>query len=222
MEVPIQAALFLGIIPALFLMFFCLKGYDGYYKDKLIFLTFIGGVVLGVLAAVVRLRINVEPLVIAFLIIYAFFEQLFKTIILNLGRLQLKKETVIYGLSLGLGFGSSFTPFLIIVESLSGPSSYYYLSLIGVGSIGFILFHAATGAYIGFGIYKGKMLKFLLIAILLQLPFNAISDLIFFRAYFPFVQIGLVLYGLIVFVYVVKKIMPQIKEDKDQEKSTKN
>ena len=119
MEVPIQAALFLGIIPALFLMFLCLKGYDGYYKDKSIFLTFIAGIILGVIAAVVRLRINAEPLVIVFLILYAFFEQLFKTIILNIRRLQLKKETVIYGLSLGLGFGSSFTPFLIIVGVFS-------------------------------------------------------------------------------------------------------
>lgn len=220
MEVPIQAALLLGIILALFLMFFCLKGYDGYYKDKLIFLTFIAGIVLGVIAAVVRLRINAEPLVIAFLVLYAFFEQLFKTIILNIGRLQLKKETVIYGLSLGLGFGSSFTPFLIIVGSLSGVNSYYYLFLIGVGSIGFILFHAATGAYIGFGIYSGKMVRYLLIAILLQLPFNAISDLILNTSYLPYVQIGLLAYGLIIFVYVVKKIMPQIKEDK--RKTTKN
>ena len=59
MEVPIQAALFLGIIPALFLMFLCLKGYDGYYKDKSIFLTFIAGIILGVIVAVVSLRINV-------------------------------------------------------------------------------------------------------------------------------------------------------------------
>ncbi|MCK4365244.1 MAG: protease PrsW [Thermoplasmatales archaeon] len=224
MEVPIQAALFLGIIPALFLMFICLKGYDSYYKDKLIFLTFIAGIILGVIAAVVRLRIIAEPLVIAFLILYAFFEQLFKTIILNIGRFQLKKETVIYGLSLGLGFGSSFTPFLIIVGSLSGASSYFYLSIIGIGSIGFILFHAATGAYIGFGIYKGKMMRYLLIAILLQIPFNIIADLTrsYTSVYFSFYQAGLVLYGLIFFLYVVKKVMPQIKEDNDKRKSTKN
>lgn len=221
MEVPIQAALFLGIIPALFLMFFCLKGYDGYYKDKSIFLTFIAGIILGVIVAVVRLRINAGPLVIIFLILYAIFDQLFKTIILNIGRLQLKKETVIYGLTIGLGFGSSFTPFLIIIESLSGPINYYYLSLIGFGSIGYILFHAATGAYIGFGIYKGRLIRYLLIAILLQLPFNAIADLIFFRAYFPYVQIGLFIYGLFIFIYVVKKLMPQIKENNDKRKRIK-
>jgi len=33
-----QALLFVGIIPALILLFISLKGYDGYYKDRIIFL----------------------------------------------------------------------------------------------------------------------------------------------------------------------------------------
>ena len=223
MDAPVQAILFLGIIPALILLYIGLKGYEGYYKDKSIFLTFVIGIVMGVLAAVVRLLINPPPLLIVFIILFAFFEQLFKTILLNLRRLQLKKETTIYGLSLGLGFGSSFTPFLIIAGSMSGQSSFYFLSLVAVGSLGFILFHAASGAYIGFGIYSGKMTRYLLIAILLQLPFNAIADSTRFYAslYFPYYQAGLVLYGLIFFVYVIKKIMPQILERKKRRKRSK-
>ena len=41
MDVPIQGLLFLGIIPALILLYIGLKGYEGYYRDKTIFLTFI-------------------------------------------------------------------------------------------------------------------------------------------------------------------------------------
>lgn len=223
MDAPVQAILFLGIIPALILLYIGLKGYEGYYKDKSIFLTFVIGVVLGVMAAVVRLLLSPPPLLIVFIILFAFFEQLFKTIVLNLRRLHLKKETVIYGLSLGLGFGSSFTPFLIIAGSMSGQSSLYFLSLVAVGSLGFILFHAASGAYIGFGIYSGKMTRYLLIAILLQLPFNAIADSTRFytSSYFAYYQAGLVVYGLIFFVYVIKKIMPQILEKKERRKRSK-
>jgi hypothetical protein len=41
------------------------------------------------------------------------------------------------------------------------------------------------------------------------------------RAYFPHIQAGLVIYGLVVFVYVIKKIMPQILEKKGRKRSKK-
>ena len=226
MELPTQAILFLGIIPALFFLFIALKGYEGYYKDKTIFLTFITGIFFGILAAIIRLIINPLPLVIIYIILFAFLEQLFKTIVLNIGRLQFKKETTIYGLTLGLGFGSSFTPFLVIIGSLSGQSSTIFLTLVAFGSIGFILFHAASGAIIGYGIFSGKMTKFLFIAIFLQIPFNAISDLtrvqiIFNSTYYPIFQAAVVVYGAILFIYVIKKIMPRILQEKDKRKRTK-
>ena len=226
MELPTQAILFLGIIPALFFLFIALKGYEGYYKDKTIFLTFITGIFFGILAAIIRLIINPLPLVIIYIILFAFLEQLFKTIVLNIGRLQYKKETTIYGLTLGLGFGSSFTPFLVIVGSLSGQSSTIFLTLVAFGSLGFILFHAASGAIIGYGIFSGKMTKFLFIAIILQIPFNAISDLtrlqiIFNSTYYPIFQAAVVVYGAILFIYVLKKIMPRILQEKDKRKRTK-
>lgn len=226
MELPTQAILFLGIIPALFLLFIALKGYEGYYKDKTIFLTFITGIFLGILAAIIRLIINPLPMVIIYIILFAFLEQLFKTIVLNIGRLQYKKETTIYGLTLGLGFGSSFTPFLIIVGSLSGQSSTIFLTLVAFGSFGFILFHAASGSIIGYGVFSGKLTKFLFIAIILQIPFNAISDLtrvqiIYNSTYYPIFQASVVVYGAILFIYVIKKIMPRILQEKDKRKKTK-
>jgi hypothetical protein len=224
MDAPVQAVLFLGIIPALIFLYIALKGYDGYYKDKTIFLTFVLGIILGVAVVTVRILINPLPLLIIYIILFAFFEQLFKTIILNLGRLQHKKETTIYGLSLGLGFGSSFTPFLIIAGSISGQSSLTFLSLVTLGSLGFILFHAASGAYIGFGIYSGKMTRYLLIAIMLQLPFNVLTDSarFYLSSFFVYFQIGIVIYGAIFFWYVVKKVMPLILEPSERKKEVKN
>jgi hypothetical protein len=223
MEFPIQAVLFLGIIPALVLLFISLKGYEGYYKDKSIFLSFVMGIILGVVVVVVRLLINPQPFLIIFIVLFAFFEQLIKTIILNIGRLQFKKETTIYGLSLGLGYGSSFTPFLIIAISLTGEISLTSLSIVVIGSIGFILFHAASGSYIGFGIFSGKMTRYLLTAILFQIPFNIIIDLSRFTndPYFIYYQSGLVIYGAIFFIYVIKKVMPKILTQDERRKRTK-
>ena len=212
-----QASLFLGIIPALILLYISLKGYEGHYKDKTIFLTFIIGIVLGFIAALVLFFTfkGFEGIII-FIILLAFFDQLFKTIVLNLGRLQEKTGTPIYGLSLGLGFGSSFTPFLIIAVSSSFTSDVYVLSLIAIGSLGIILFHGATGAYIGYGVLSGRLTKYLLTAVIIQLPFNFIlgMTILYSRPNSLNIQLGLVIglifYGSIVFWYVIKKIMPQI------------
>jgi len=238
MDVPVQAVLFLGIIPALIFLYIALKGYEGHYKDKTIFLTFIIGIALGVIAAVARLLINPPYLIITpnisiisrytiiFIILFAFFEQLLKTIVLNIRRLQLKKETTIYGLSLGLGFGSSFTPFLVISGSMTGQSNLLFLGLVAFGSLGFILFHAACGAYIGYGIFVGKMTKYLFVAILLQIPFNTVAELtrIYIKPYYSYYlvyQVGLVLFGAIIFIYVIKRVMPLILTQSETKKRSK-
>ena len=230
MEIQIQGLLFLGIIPALLLLYISLKGYEGFYKDKGIFLTFIIGIIFGVVAAIVRFVTNPLPSLtfgfvnaLVYIALYAFFEQLFKTIVLNLRRLHGKKETVIYGLSLGLGFGSSFTPFLVILGSMSSGTNLTFISIVAFGSLGFILFHAATAAYIGYGIYKNKLIKFLIIAILIQLPFNLIVEATryYSESYHIYLQTALVIYGLIAFWYVIKNIMPNILKDERRKRSKK-
>ena len=219
-----QASLFLGIIPALILLYISLKGYEGLYKDKTIFLTFIIGIVLGFIAAFVQ---SITVFVIIYMILLAFFDQLFKTIVLNFGRLHEKRETTIYGLSLGLGFGSSFTPFLIIAVSSLITSDVYVLSLIAIGSFGIILFHGATAAYIGYGIYVGRLTKHLLTAVIIQLPFNFILGMAihYSRPNALNLQIvfvtGLIIYGGIIFWYVIKKIMPQILTQNMKRKRSK-
>ena len=108
-----QTSLFIGIIPALIILYIGLKGYEGHFKDKLIFLTFIVGIIIGFISAVIELFTRDIGLII-YIILFPVLEQLSKTIVLNLGRFQEKQETTIYGLSLGLGFGSVFTPAAII------------------------------------------------------------------------------------------------------------
>lgn len=213
MATPIQAVLFLGIIPALIILYIVLKGYEEYYKEKTIFIMFIAGIISGVIVTIIRYVINPLPYLLIYIVIFAFFEQLFKTIILNIGRLQGKKETVIYGLALGLGFGSAFTPFLMLTAS-SITGDITFLLLVGFGSLGFIFFHAATTTYIGYGVYKFKLAKHLATAVILQIPFNILADAtrIYNSAYLTFSTLLLVLYGVVLLYYVSKKIIPNIKK----------
>jgi len=225
MDILPQASLFLGVIPALIIMYLSLKRYEGYYKDKNMFLTFIIGIIMGFIAAFVQSF--TFSLSIIFIIILSFFDQLFKTVVLNLRRFHGKNETPIYGLSLGLGFGSSFTPFMIIATAAISTNNTYILTLIAIGSIGIILFHGATGAYIGFGVFQGKLTRFLIISILLQIPFNLLLGLMISYSninslHMQIIFVCLVIvYGFLFFFYIIKKILPLLIIQAERRKRSK-
>jgi hypothetical protein len=213
-----QASLFLGIIPALILMYISLKGYEGQYKEKNVFLSFVIGLIAGFITAL--LETYTIAVGVLFIVLFPIVEQLFKTILLNIGRLHEKRQTVIYGLSLGLGFGAIFTQFSLITIILQSGNNMLTLTLTIIGSIGIILIHGATGAYIGYGIYAGKLTRYVLIAILLLVP---VSGFIFLTTLIEreYLQIGLVAYGLIVYWYITTKVMSRILVDSNRRKRTK-
>lgn len=223
MDIVPQASLFIGIIPALIILYVSIKGYEKHYKDRNIFLSFVTGIIIGFISALVRLVVGAPVFLIVFAVIYALFDQLFKTIVLNIGRLHEKSETVIYGLTLGLGFGAVFTPFLIIAASNNGVSSIISIILVAIGSFGIILFHAGTGTLIGYGIFSGGIIKYLIPAILLQIPFNLLIDAasLYSDEYFVFLQIGSVIFGGIIFGFVATKIMPRILNGNKRRMRTK-
>jgi hypothetical protein len=211
-----QTSLFIGIIPALILLYIGLKGYEGHFKDKLIFLTFIVGIIIGFISAVIELVTQNIGLII-YIILFPILEQLFKTIVLNMGRFQEKQETTIYGLSLGLGFGSVFTPAAIILGNFQEVNLSFFAAIIG--SFGIILFHAATGVLIGYGVYTHRLSTYLTAAILLQIVITTIIGVTNLLQ-IGYLQIILVVYGIIVFRYATKIIMPRILEESHRRKRT--
>jgi len=209
----VQTSLFIGIIPALVLLYIGLKGYDGYFKDKLIFLTFIVGIIIGTIT--VAIEYFTRTVGVFYILLFPILEQLFKTIVLNLGRFQEKQETTIYGLSLGLGFGSVFVPASIMgLESLD----LTFLAAI-IGSLGLLLFHAGTGVLIGYGVYSKKLPKYLTITILLHLVITTLT-LITTLTQSSYLQIIFILYGILVFWYAITKIMPRILNEAQRRKRT--
>ena len=214
MSVLPETLLFVGIIPALVLMFISLKGYDGYYKDKIVFLTFVSGIVAGFISILIEwYTVGVG---IWFIILYPLLEQLFKTIILNMSRFHGKKETVVYGLSLGLGFGSIFTPFSIIITNVQSGNDLLII-FVALGSMGIIMMHAATGIFIAYGVYSYKMRKYLMFSILGHIP---VTFTIFLTTFYNVgeLQVTLIIYGVILYWYATKKIMPKILTKKMKKK----
>lgn len=211
-----QTSLFIGIIPALLILYIGLKGYEGHFKDKLIFLTFIVGIIAGFISAVIELFTQ-DLSLIMYIVLFPILEQLFKTIILNIGRFQEKQETTIYGFSLGLGFGSVFTPATIILGNFTEVNLSFIAAVIG--SFGIILFHAATGILIGYGVYAHKLTRYLTLAVLLHFAITTVFGLTTLFGV-TYLQILLIVYGLIVYWYATKKVMPRIVEESQRRKRT--
>jgi hypothetical protein len=211
-----QTSLFIGIIPALIILYLGLKGYEGRFKDKIIFLTFIVGIIIGFVSAVIEL-ITPGIGLIVYIVLFPVLEQLFKTIVLNIGRFQEKQETTIYGLSLGLGFGSVFTPAAIIMGNFQEINLSFIAAIIG--SLGIILFHAATGVLIGYGVYAHRLSTYLTTAILLGIVITTVIGVTnLFKV--SYLQIILVIYGILVYWYATKKVMPRILEESQRRKRT--
>ncbi|MBU0496697.1 MAG: protease PrsW [Candidatus Thermoplasmatota archaeon] len=211
-----QASLFLGIIPALLLLYISLKGYDEYYKDKNIYLSFVGGLIIGFISAIIE-QFSVA-VGILFIILFPVLEQISKTMLLNIRRLQANRETPIYGLTLGLGFGAIFVPFSIITANMT-TSDLLNLVLLLIGSFGIILMHGATGILLGYGILKQQLIKYFAMAVLYHIP---IPLLIFLTTsqHIEFLQVGVIFYGIIIYWYISTRILPQIKTHTEKRKRT--
>jgi hypothetical protein len=212
-----QTSLFIGVIPALIVLYLGLKGYEGHFKDKLIFLTFIVGIVIGFISALIELFTTQSIGILLYIVLFPVLEQLFKTIVLNIGRFQEKQETVIYGLSLGLGFGSVFTPASIILGNFQEINLSFIAAIIG--SFGIILFHAGTGVIIGYGVYAHKLTTYVTIAVLMHFVITSIIGVTNLLKV-TYLQIILVIYGIIIYWYATKKIMPRILDESQRRKRT--
>jgi RsiW-degrading membrane proteinase PrsW (M82 family) len=211
-----SASLFLGIIPALLFLLISVRGYEGFLKQKNIFLAFIGGIIIGFVAAVLEIYTGDVPIYI--ILAFPIFEQLFKTIILNIGRLQEKRETVIYGLTLGLGFGAVTTSASIIRGTISA-GDYLSLGLVVFGSFGIIMLQGATGVLIGFGVYKKELMKWVIFAIILQIIYN--TGVMIIQPFSIFIiVIYLFVFGAIIYWYATKKVMPRILLESQRRKRT--
>jgi RsiW-degrading membrane proteinase PrsW (M82 family) len=211
-----QTSLFIGIIPALIVLYIGLKGYEGHFKDRLIFLTFLVGIIIGFVSAVIELFTQYIGLLF-YIILFPILEQLFKTIVLNIRRFQEKQETTIYGLSLGLGFGSVFTPAAIILGNFQEVNLSFIAAIIG--SFGIILFHAGTGVLIGYGVYSHKLSTYVTIAILLHFVITTVIGVTNLLQV-SYLQIILLIYGIIIYWYATKRIMPRILSESQRRKRT--
>lgn len=213
-----STSLFLGIIPALILLLIGVKGFEKLLKQKNIFLAFIVGLIIGFITAVVEIYTGDLPIYL--IVIFPIFEELFKTIILNIRRLQEKPETVLYGLTLGLGIGAVATSAAILRGTLNA-GDYLGLGLTVIGSCGLIMLQGATGVIIGYGVYRGNVPRYATFAIVLHMIF--MTGLFFVQVLSGIavvVTVYLFIAGLLLYGYATRVIMPKLTVEGQRRKRT--
>jgi hypothetical protein len=220
MSTPMFVAMILCFIPALILLFVMLYRYEGCFDDRKLFMTFAGGMFLGIVALLFEIS-NIFSLngsdftgVISIFGI-AFLHEALKTMVLNLKRFQGKFDTTFYGLSIGLGFGAIYGFYAISSQLIKGIDvELFIINTIMV--IGIIQFHGALGLMIGYGVSLRKTFRYFGYAILFHIILNAV-----FFGYLSVsikILVGLtvftVIYGTLLLVYDAKMLLPKSLPEK--------
>jgi len=213
MEISTGAIIF-GIAVALIVMWLSLRKYEGCFDDKTMFKSLIIGFFTGFLAFLIEsFRFDI-----VFLLISPLIEQLIKLIGINLPSYHNRRETIIYGLVLGLGFGSIYMPLKMFQALRDLHISLSLLLGSSALSIGYILFHGGTGCMLGYGVFKSQRWKYLIYVTLLGFPLPLVEMYTYYLAKMNMPHFGdmlvtiigilEIIYCAVVFLIVCKKILP--------------
>ena len=172
----------IGFAPAILLMFYTLKNYTypvaerPFFDDRKVFFMFAVGIMIGVvLASINYLFVSGDAgSLLIYAVLFALVEEMAKFVILNMRRFLQKLDTTFYGVTLGLGIGST-TGFgaaffaLTQLNGQAGPLDYVFLVLLATQ---LVLLHGATATTIAIGSARGNPWPFLIQAILVHLAVN--------------------------------------------------
>jgi len=144
-------------------------------------------------------------------VLFSFFDQLTKLVVLNLPRFHTDITTAIYGAALGLGLGTPIGALIlrgIEIISIQGAAG---LSLV----LSFMIFQSATGSLVGLGVGQGKKWTYFFYSFLLGAIFWPL--LLLSIIYNP-LSIIVVLFAVGVYAYMHKVFLPPFLLDRETRK----
>ena len=170
MDYAIYIAGVIALVPALFLLYYTLKGYtypaveDPFFKDSTMFTLFAVGLIEGLIISAFYVKMDMSNIFIG--ILFAAIQVLFILVVLNLKRFHKKSDTVFYGFSLGMGqgvgmaFGISAS-LLSVFEGI-GDVDVYTWTVIAVITVQELLLMGSVGATVGEGVARLSIWEFTL------------------------------------------------------------
>ena len=207
----------IGFVPSFIVLYFVWGKYEGLFDEKYLFFNYFVGWIMGLVIGVFFLIMMASvwyllDLSIISLVFFAIFTEMFKYIYLNRPSFRGNYRLTFYGLSLGLGIGAIWLVSLAYYYLRNYPSDYgdYTVSVFSFFMLGVALsaVHGATGAMLGYGIYKKNAEKYLLSSFGYQILFN--FTLLPLMWLFPPVYyfFGLIIGIPVLYYKVYKEILP--------------
>ncbi|MCK5291028.1 MAG: hypothetical protein KAR39_03305 [Thermoplasmata archaeon] len=223
----------LGIGPALAFLFHAMRRYDVPFVDKplfdssRLFMLFAGGMIFGGASAFMSFTFPPASdllILLALLIGFALFEELFKFVVVNLKQFQLKYETTFYGLSLGVGVSSItmlMTSFILMPVEFDNATAYVAVALAAVYSISVCSLHASTGSYIGYGSATGYVWNYFVQAMIARIAFAVMIIPFILGTNQVLSAISMVVaavFSILLYVHVYTRILPETLPDKEKKR----
>jgi len=205
----------LGIIPAIFILYFVIRDYDGKYQEKNVVLLFIVGIVAGMIIYTMEGMIFYDMLsgivylnvIIFYSLLFSLVEQISKFAITNFRRFR-EDAPSIYGATFSLGFSTVMAPLLFGATYTIGIENLFLLLL----PFSAMFFNAASGIFIGAGIRRKMAWKYFFFAffaggeiwaaIMLTMVYSTWGGGYAVLSLFPFFL------SLIIFYYAIRYTLP--------------
>jgi hypothetical protein len=170
-----------GFTPSFAILYLSWGKLEGLFHEKKMFWNYFIGWIIGVIIAIFFLISKYSvgaylDLSILFVIFFALFTESFKFVYLNFPKKRGDYELPYFGFALGLGISAIWSVSVIYqyfrYANLSEAQFIIAIISMFLLSFGLSSIHAATGAIIGYGIFKGERKRYLLKAFELQILFN--------------------------------------------------
>jgi len=153
----------LGIIPAIFILYFVIGGYEEKINEKNTIFLFIAGIVAGVVIYIMEGMIFYQILteatyldiIILFSFLFSFLDQLVKFAVVNMARFR-KEALPVYGASFSCGISAVFAPLLF---GKSFEVNWNSLPLLLI-PFAVMFFNCSAGIFIGTGIKRNDKIKY--------------------------------------------------------------
>jgi len=194
----------LAVLPAAAALLISYGRYDGFFKDNIIFLYFVGGLIAGMGVAIFHAFLG--PYFLLFLLGVPLVEQFAKTVVINRRKWQGERHAVFNGGAYGAGMG--------VILSLWYAKGYLLswdllmlLQVLGLAT-GITLVAVATGWTVGAAVRDHAPFKGTFIASVASIP------MAFFIGYWvvppheAWVPALMALYGLALLAFGIRKILP--------------
>jgi len=211
----------LGLVPAIFLLYITLGPYENKFKDKIIFLSFIGGMIIGTVVLLLELSFLTSVpqylfwnILLIIALLFSFLDQLSKLIILNLPRFHTDITTSIYGASFGLGSGVSIGVLLLREVDIISLQGIAAVSLV----LSFMFFQSATGSLIGLGVGRKKKWTYFFYSLLMGILF---WPLLLYSINYYYLSPIPVFYATGLYIYMHTVFLPPFLLDRKTRKKKK-